>query len=199
MLNPILSNFSIMFTDDFFPKEITSKYDTFLFHKNGPFKDLNSFLYESIKGLTIPGFNIKTNDILNLNNLGINNNNDNLLINRYYPQNAPINELIDSNTISLNFRNSILNWMYLYEMLFSYYKRKRSINDFCLVLTLNDSAEIPMIRFKFSDCFATTLPGLSFAYNENFSTSKEFECGFVFNEMEIDFIVPNFDLNKLTL
>ena len=73
------------------------------------------------------------------------------------------------------------------------------MNDFWITLTLDDSAENPMIRFRLSDCFISTIPGLSFAYNQNFNESKTFEIGFTFNKFDVEFIIPDFNITKLNL
>ena len=162
MLNPILSNFRIDIDDNFFPIEITQKYDEFLYYKKSPFKSIKSHLYESIQQLNIPGINLALMNVTGLQNLGQNpslSNFPNTTVNKSFPGTAPLNEIIDGTSISITFRNSILNWMYCYEMLYSYYKRTRVLKDFQIILTLSDSAEIPMIRWKFSSCFASGSKG----------------------------------------
>ena len=203
MLNPSLSNFRIEFSDDFFPKEITMKYDEFLFHKNSPFKLIKTQIYESIQQLTLPGISINTVSATGLENLGLNPRSSNSFpettVNRQYPGTDPLNNVIDSTVVTISFRNSIINWMYIYEVFYSYYKRKRSITDFQIILIMMDSAEIPMIRFKLSDCFVSTLPGLDFAFNASFNESKTFDAGFTFNKFDVDFLIPGFNLTKMNL
>jgi len=200
MLNPILSNFRIDFDDNFFPIELTQKYDDFLFYKKSPFKSIKTHFYESIQQLNIPGINLSLMTVNSLMNLGKNPDLTNFpqtTVNKIFPGTAPLNEIISGTSVSITFRNSIINWMYCYEVLYSYYKRTRNIKDFQITLTLSDSAEIPMIRWKFSKCFTSELPALEFAYNQSFSESKTFDATFTFNEMDVDFIIPSFDLNKV--
>ena len=202
MINPVLSNFRLDFSDDFFPIEITKKYDDFLFHKNSPFKSLRSHFYESIQTFVMPGINLNTISAIGLSNLGKNpqvGDFPHTTINRHYPGTAPQNEIIDGIVFNVTFRNTILNWMYCYEILYSYYKRSRSVDQFQIIITMMDGSEVPMIRFKLGACFASTMPGLEFSFNQSFSESKTFDCGFTFNTLDVDFLVPNFDLKQLTL
>jgi hypothetical protein len=202
MINPVLSNFRIDFDDAFFPLDITKKYDDFLFHKNTPFKSLRSHLYESIQTFNIPGINLNTITAQGLQNLGLNPKKGDWphsTVNRHFAGTAPMNEIFDGILFNVTFRNTILNWMYLYEILFRYYKRSRDVDQFGILITMMDSAEVPMIRFKLGDCFISTIVGLEFSFNQSFSESKTFDCGFTFNTLDVEFLVPNFDLKSLEL
>lgn len=203
MLNPVLSNFRTEFSANFFPEDVVKKYDGFLFHKNSPLKTIEAHLLESIQQTSLPGLALQTVNIAGMNNTGSAKKNYTVFnhntINKQYPGTAPLNEVYDSTVINISFKNTILNWMYIYEIMFSFYKRKRDIKDFQIILVMMDSAEIPMIKFTLSDCFISTIPGLTFAYNESFSETKSFDCGFAFNKFDVDFIVPNFDLKQITL
>jgi len=201
MLNPSLSNFRIEFSDDFFPTEITEKYDAFLFNKNTPFKFTKAFLYESIQNLDMPGINLNEYSVNGLSNLGLNPRDSggfpHTTVNRQFPGTDAMNAIVDSTKVTITFRNSIINWMYMYEMFYSYYKRSRSIKDFKIFVIMLDSGEIPMIKFSLSDCYVSSLPGLSFAYNAAFNESKTFDVGFTFNKFDVEFIIPNFNVTKL--
>ena len=161
MLNPSLSNFRIEFSDNFFPYEVTKKYDDFLFNKNSPFKLIKTHVYESIQQLNLPGINVNTVSATALMNLGLNprdgNGFPNTTVNRQYVGTDPLNTVVDSTVATITFRNSIINWMYVYEIFYSYYKRTRSISDFQITLIMMDSAEIPMMKFKLSDCFPISI------------------------------------------
>lgn len=203
MINPILQNFEIQFSEDFFPELITEKYDNFLFHKNYPFKTLKSYLLETIQNLDIPGINLQTILVAGLNNTGLNNNDfsglNHQTVNRSYPGTSPVNEVVEGVSVVITFRNTLLNWMYCYEVLYRYYARKRSMKDFYINLTMSDSAEIPMIRFSLYDCFISAMPGLSFNFVNAFNETNSFNVTFTFNKFDVSFIVPEFDLKKVIL
>ena len=189
-----------MFADSFFNEGIRKKYDSFLFHKNYPFKTFEGYFYETIQQVEIPGLNLKTISVAGLNNFGNSSELDGqVTVNREYPGTSPINEIVTETVVNLTFRNTIINYLYCYEVLYGYYKRKRSLTDFLITLTMLDSAENPMIRFKLSDCFVSAIPGLTFAYNQSFNESKTFDIGFSFNKFDVEFIIPDFDLTKMTL
>lgn len=205
MINPDLSNFRPIFGDNFFPEIVTKKYDKYLFHKNYPFKTMEAYFYETIQNVSVPGVNLQTIAVNALQNLGKSGGQipgygvPNSTINRVYPGTASENDTIDGVTINITFRNTILNWMYCYEMLKLYYRRTRTIKDFYFILEMRDSADIPMIHFKLSDCFISMMPGLEFAFNQSFSESKTFDIGFTFNQLDVLFVVPGFNLEEINL
>ncbi len=202
MINPVLSNFQTIFDSSFFPKEITKKYDDFLYQKNYPFKTLEAYLYETIQNVDMPGINLQTITAAGLANLGKNpllTNFPNTTVNQHYPGTASQNDIVDGISVNVTFRNTILNWMYCYEVLYRYYSRTRSIKEFGLSLIMKDSSEIPMIRFGLGDCFIGSMPGLSFSYNQAFNESKTFDVGFTFNSFGVDFLLPDFNLSSVNL
>lgn len=198
MINPVLSNFEIVLSDHFFPKEITEKYDDFLFNRNYPFKNLESYLYETIQNLDMPGINLQTIAATALNNFGEIPGGQST-VNRQYRGTANQNEIVDGTVVNLTFRNTLLNWMYCYEVLYNYYQRKTNLKDFGIYLTMKDSAEIPMLRFSLTDCFISQMPGLSFSYNQAFNESKTFDIGLTFNSFNVNFLLPEFSLTKKVL
>ncbi len=200
MINPVLSNFRVEFGENFFPDIATKKYDNFLFHKNYPFKTLRDYFYETIQEISIPGINLNTIAAVGLNNVGNFGNDFNAsTVNKNYPGTSPINEIVDGITINITFRNTILNWMYCYEILYRYYNRNRTIKDFYIQLIMKDSAEIDMINFSLSDCFISTMPGLSFSYIQSFSESLTFDVSFTFNKFDVKFLIPEFNSKKVII
>lgn len=207
MLNPSLQNVEIQFSDNFFPKELTQKYDDFLFQMNHPFKTLRDNFMESIQMLTIPGLSISPLIIQGLDNTGRDPRNSNLnpvgfphaTQNRAYEGNEPWWNVIESSVINISLRNNILNYMYCYEMLYSRYKREFRTEQFNVYLILKDSAEIPMMRFSAIDCFLTQVPAMEFSFMSSFGESKSFDIGIQFNKLDVDFNIPDFDVKKIWL
>lgn len=201
MINPVLSNFRLDFSDNFFPVGMTQKYDDFLFHKNYPFKTLKTYFYETIQSIDIPGMDLNVLSVNGMNNTGNLSGvgNDNPITNMPFLGNNPDNEITDNIKVIVSFRNTLLNWMYCFEMLHNYNARKRFVKDFFITLTMKDSAEIPMIQFQFTNCFVATCPGMTFAYNVAFNDSKTFEISFVFTKFQTKFIFPNFNVNKINI
>lgn len=212
LLNPSTDKFRIEFSQGFYPELLTKKYDDYLFHLNSPFKSIQAHLIESIQSLTVPGINLNTISALGLGNLGsgkasqagnfmnnVGKQFPHTTIARHFPGTSSQNEIIDGNQVNITFRNTILNWCYLYEVLYSFYKRTRDISDFYMTLTMLDTSEVPMLRFKFGDCFIGQLPGLEFSYNQQFRDVKTIDAGLVFNKLDIDFLMPSFNLQKIDL
>lgn len=208
MLNPNLQNFQIYLSDDFFPEDITEKYTNYLKHVNHPFKNLKDNFLESIQQMTIPGVNMQPLLIAGMDNTGQDPRNPNLnqpygfphtTQNRVYEGNEPWWNNLSETTFTLTLRNNIINWMYCYEMFYRRYLRENRTNQFQAVLTMMDSAEIPMIKFTASDCFIITLPPLEFAFNTAFGESKTIDVGIQFNKFDVDFNVPNFKKLNINL
>ena len=208
MLNPVLSNTEIHFSSEFFPDIVTKKYDDFLHHKNTPLKSIKAHFLESIQNISTPGINLNLlaiNAIANMKNTDINHNIpgsngfDHTTVNKTYPGTDPLNNVIDTSIVTLQMRNSILNYMYSYEMYYRYYKRTRDVDDFIITIIMKDSAEIPLIHFNFRGCFVITLPGLEFSFSSAFMESKTIDIGFQFNSLDVDFVVPGFNLERIIL
>lgn len=203
MINPVLTNTKIHFSDDLFPEEIIKKYNDFLFHKNYPLKNIGAVIYESIQNIEIVGININPLIIQSINNTrgsSLNKSSNGFphtTINRGYPGTDPLNNIIDNPILTITMRNNLLNWMYFYEVCHGYYNRTRNIDLFDIIITALDSAEIPMINFRLKNCFVQTLPGLSFSFNSAFNESKTIDVGIFFNEFNVEFLIPSFNLEKI--
>lgn len=198
MLNSVLSNFRIEFGDEFFPEELTAPFSKYLYLKNNPLKTLEGYLYETIQNWDIPGIDFQEL-VTNIGN--VNSRRDDFhetSAKRSYPGTDNINNIIGDSALSITMKNSILNWMYCYGILRSYYNRKRETDQFMIRIIIMDSADIPMIQIRLSDCYLSGLPGLSFAYNTQFNESKTFDCKFTFNGFNVDFLIPGFDINDRT-
>jgi hypothetical protein len=203
MINPVLTNTKIHFSDDLFPEEFIKKYNDFLFHKNYPLKNIGAVIYESIQNIEIAGINLNPLIVQSINNTrgsSLNKSSNGFphtTINRGYPGTDPINNIIDNQVLTITMRNNLLNWMYFYEVCHGYYKRTRNIDLFDIIITALDSAEIPMINFRLKNCFVQTLPGLSFSFNSAFNETKTIDVGIFFNEFNVEFLIPSFNLEKI--
>lgn len=199
-LNPNTDKFTIEFGENFYVKELMEKYNEFLFHKNSPIKDIQSHIHESIQSIQIPGMQLNVVNVNGMSNIGAAGNLNSqaaLTINRNYQGNAPINEIIDSTSITVTFRNTLINWMYIYELFRGSYARQSQLKQFFVNITLRDAAEIPMLNVEFSDCFISGLPGLEFSYNTSFRESKTFDVTITFNKMDFAFIIPSFQKKNI--
>lgn len=199
-LNPSTDKFTIEFGPQFYVPELMTKYDEFLFHKNSPIKNIQAHIHESIQSISIPGMSLNTIAVNDLQNIGFAGNTKTqtpITINRQYMGNAPMNSVIESTTITVTFRNTLINWMYIYELFRNYYNRNTKLKEFFIDITLRDSAEIPMLNFMFEDCFTSGLPGLEFSYNTSFRESKTFDVTFTFNKMNVNFIIPSFNKKNI--
>ena len=208
MLNPNTDKFSIAFDSKFFNNDIAKKYNDYLFHLNGPIKNIQDHIEESIQSLSIPGFELEVLQVNGLSNLkgtvfqSLGSkpiNFPNTSSTRQYAGTAADNVVLESQSVGITFRNTLLNWMYLYEYSQNYYKRSRSVFEFGIIITLHDAAEIPLMNFVFQDSFISGMPGLEFAFNQAFREAKTIDTKFTFNGMTTNFMIPEFGLSKLIL
>lgn len=201
-LNPNTDKFTIEFGSNFYVPELMDKYNEFLFHKNGPIKDIQSHVHESIQSIQIPGMTLSTvavNDMSNIGGAGTVRSSAPLTVNRQYPGNAPLGALIESTSVVVTFRNTLINWMYIYELFRTYYQRQSKMEEFFIDITLRDASEIPMLQIYFDDCFTSAMPGLEFSFNTAFRESKTFDATFTFNKMDVNFLIPSFRKSNLKI
>lgn len=201
-LNPVCDKFQIEFIGDYFSGKYLDKYNEYLYNKNSPLKDIMLVLKESIQSLTVPGFGLSPLVISGLNNLGNNSMTGyfpNPTTNAQYPGTQPQAEIWDSTTVNMTLRNNIINYMLLYELFYMYNKRDREVGQFQIIQTVLDSAEIPIFNFKFGGVFLQGMAGLEFSTNAGFREAKTIEAIFAFNTLDVEFIVPGFEMGTINL
>lgn len=200
MLNPILSKVEIFFSSEFFPPCMSKKYNDWLFHINHPFKNIEDFFIESIQNVTIPGINVPSLQVNNIPNKSFGRGDEHMPVeNRFFEGHEPWFNAIENSVVTLTFRNNILNWMYCYEMLYNRYKRNNRVDRFFMIFTLKDSADIPMVKLSFSDCWIENLPALEMSFNSAFNESKTFDATIKFNKFDVDLAIPEFEKMDLGL
>lgn len=200
MLDPLIDKYIIEISSEFFNTNYAKKYSNFLYNMNGPIKDLQTHFYESFQNINIPGITAQPTVVSGLGNLnGVNTggsspkNMTETTIDRQYIGNMPFNQILNSNNITINCKNTYINWMYSYEYFRDYFARKRSVKDFTITITVFDAGNIPMLMFIFSDCFISSLPDLEFLVNQAIREPRNFDLGFVFNKFDVKFLIPNFN------
>lgn len=198
MLNPSTDKFFLEFSGEFFNTTFIEQYNDFLKHKNHPIKELPGHIVESVQNVQIPGMTLNTLIIDGLNNTGLSNPGmfGNLVapptVNANYSGTSNINQIIESNIITVTFKNTIINWMYFYQYFRAYYDRNRPVTEFEIRLIVKDAANIDMLMFRFSNSFISGMPGLEFAFNEAFRESKTIDIQFTYSGYNVDFILPGF-------
>lgn len=201
MLNPVLSNVKIQFGESFFPDNIAKKYDEFLYNSSYPLPTIRQYFHETIQSFTLPGIgydNLQITDLPNVRNNEIGGDGFfHPVTQASYPGHIPQDQVFSSIDINITFKNTILNWLYLYECMDSYYKRRRTMKEFDLSIVMMDSAERPMILYHATNCYSFNIPELEFAYNLSFSESKTFDTTIRFNQMTVKMILPDFDMTTL--
>lgn len=204
MLDPLIDKYIIEISNDFFNTDYSKKYTNFLYNMNGPIKDLATHFYESFTMINIPGITVSPTVVSGLGNLKDVNfggskaptNMTETSVDRQYVGNSPFNQILNSNNITINCKNTYINWMYSYEYFRDYFARNRTVKDFKITITVYDAGNIPMMMFIFSDCFVSSLPDLEFLTNQAIREPRNFDLGFIFNKFDVKFLIPNFSSGK---
>lgn len=203
MLNPVLSNTKIIIGTQFFPETLTKKYDDYLYGVNYPLKTLELYLHETIQQITIPGIDLQTIDVEALPNVNNNPPNSPDFFHdthvETYEGTVSQAETISAREATITFKNTIINWMYLYEYCFEHYKRNRQTTVGSLFVMMYNAAEVPVLQFHMQRAFISSMPGLEFAFNASFSESKTFDVNFKFNQIDVKFILPDINHKVLSL
>lgn len=203
MLNPSLGNVTVYISSNFFPECMIKKYNDWLFHLNSPIKLFPDVFVESIQNITVPGFTTPNIAVENLPNGGRNGFHQGDIhastMNRFFEGHQPWFNVIEGSLLTLGFRNNIINWMYCYEMLYGRYRRNERVEQFQIIITVHDSADIPMIKYVFSDCWIEMLPALEMSFNASFNETKTFDVGVKFNRYDVEFCIPEFKKTDIDL
>lgn len=202
MLNPETNNFVIEFGNKFYHEKLIEKYNNFLYHKNNPVKDIKNHIHESIETLSVPGLNLGVVEVNGIKNFKSPQENRQTTSNWVFPKNQSLLEAFEINKLNIVCKNTLINWTYFYEFFRFYIKRGKkdqelNLEDFKISVIVQDSANIPILMFTFKNCFSASLPALDFSYGSPYNESKTIDVGFWFNEMDINLLIPNYDLKNL--
>lgn len=203
MLNPILSNAIIQFGNGFFPEEMTEKYDTYLYRLNYPLKTFRGYFHETIQSLSVPGLSLQPTELVGLyNNGNLKADRSNFEHNTTQftqPGNADYTSVLTDNKVTITFKNTILNWLYVWEFAYNYYKRRDRVGTFDVNVILKNSAEINILGFYFNDAFITNTAELEFSFTEALSDSKTFDISILFKEFNVRSLIPEFNETLIKL
>ena len=197
MLNPESNNFKLDFGNDLFPDFLTEKYDEYLFTANKPIKNIKNHIHESIQGFTLPGLEIPVNEINGLKNFSNSEALGQKTENYVFQKNQPIIEMYQLNRVNVIMKNTIINWIYFYEAFRAYAERgkvRNRLNEFTINVLVRDASDTPIVYFNFKNCFFATLPTLDFTQNATFNETKTIDVGFWFNQLDVKFIIPKFNV-----
>lgn len=201
-LNPVVDKFRVDFSAGFYPKSMTERYNRYLRTKNAPLKTIQDVIAESIVGLQIPGFEFQQLNVTDMPNLGkdpYKGEFPTVVTQITYPQDTSKMATFTSQVVTLTLQNNLLNWLYFYEMYNAFFKNNRTVDFFSFFVTMLDASEIEIFRFRFEGCFCSGMAGLDISSNEEFMQSKTVDVSILFNSMEVDTLIPDFNLKTVNL
>ena len=201
LLNPATDKFKVAFLGLFDDKNVTEKYDKYLYTRNHPLKTIEEAITETIVGVNTPGVNLQTTTITGMPNVGSSRPATPSSTQMLVPANTSLAEMFESQVLTIQMRNNILNYLFFYEAFYANYLPENSDEYlfFTVVVDILDSAEIPMMRFKFGNCFITTMGGMELFTNNGFREAKTLDLGITFNTMDVEIIIPGFKTKTMSI
>lgn len=191
--NPRSDKFLTNLPVDFFLPEITEKYNRYISLQDSYFTSINQVVNESIQSVEIPGLSqeLRTQTTVAGNSgssAGVTN--DVTL----YPDTRPLEEIIESNTITVRFRHldSYINYFFLMETFYKMYALKTTNDErrFVLPVTCLSIDNHPVFNVVFSKCLFKSINGISLDYNKQAREFNTFTCEFAYSDFSILFDLP---------
>lgn len=191
--NPRSDKFVTQLPTNFFINEIAQKYNRYIQLQNSYFTSINQVVNESIQALEIPGLSQElTSQTTTSGDSGSSSGvtTDVTL----YPDTRPLEEIIESNTITVQFRHldSYINYFFLMETFYKMYNLKTSNDErrFVLPVTCLSVDNHPVFNVIFSKCLFKGINGLSLGYNQQARDFRTFSCEFAYSDFSVEFDLP---------
>lgn len=186
--NPRGDKFATHLPKNFFDPEISKKYNKYIKLQDSYFNDIISIINESIMRVSIPGLEQELISQRTVSGQGGNIEQDITL----HKANKPLEEVIETNTITVTFRHldSFINYFYLMEMFYKKYAKQTTDSRFMLPITLLNVDKIPVFVAVFDQCLFKSIQGLELSFDSTNREFKEFTCDFTFSNFSIVFDMP---------
>lgn len=189
--NPRGDKFVLKFPKNFFNSKVSPKYNRYIQLQNSYFTSIEQVINESVISVELPGLTqelVSETTSTGTSNNGAVGSQDVTL----YPDNRPLEEVIESNTITVTFRHldSYINYFYLMELWYTWYLANQKDARFVLPITCLSSDDHPVFTIVFSKCIFKSIQGQTFTYNNQSRDFKEFTCEFVYSDFSVDFDLP---------
>lgn len=191
--NPRSDKFTTQLPTDFFLDDICQKYNRYIQLQNSYFTSINQLVNESIQSLEIPGLSQELAS--QTTTAGDSGSASGVTTDvTLYPDTRPLEEIIESNTITVQFRHldSYINYFFLMETFYKMYNLKTS-NDarrFILPVTCLSVDNHPVFNVIFSKCLFKSINGLTLGYNQQARDFRTFSCEFAYSDFSVEFDLP---------
>lgn len=191
--NPRSDKFMCSLPKDFFLSDICEKYNRYLSLQNTFFDTINQVVNESIQSVNIPGLS----QDLHAQQTVSSNSGSSLGVSTditLYPDTKPLEEIVETNVITLVFRHldSYINYFFLMETFYKMYNQKTSNSDrrFIIPVTCLSVDNHPVFNVIFSQCIFKSINGLDLSYNNQKRDFQTFSCEFAYSDFTVDFDMP---------
>lgn len=191
--NPRADKFTTQLPTDFFLPEICEKYNRYIQLQNSYFTTINQVVNESIQTLEIPGLSqeLRTETTTSADSGSASGVMTDVTL---YPDTRPLEEIIESNTITVQFRHldSYINYFFLMETFYKMYNQKTTNDErrFILPVTCLSIDNHPVFNVIFSKCLFKGINGLSLGYNQQARDFRTFSCEFAYSDFSVEFDLP---------
>lgn len=201
--NPRADKFRLSLPTDFFLPDICEKYNRYIQLQNSYYTTINQIVNESIQSVEIPGLSqeLRT-ETTTSSDSGASSGNSVGLDVTLYPDTRPLEEIIESNTITINFRHldSYINYFFLMETFYRMYARSTSNDDrrFILTCTCLNVDNAPVFNIIFSKCLFQAIQGMTLSYNQMTRDFNTFSCSFAYSDFSVEFDMPQGQAKQYT-
>lgn len=191
--NPRADKFSTYLPNNFFLDDICEKYNRYISLQNSYYTTINQIVNESIQKVEIPGLSQELSSVTTTSSdSGTANGVTNDIT--LYPDTRPLEEIIESNTIVVEFRHldSYINYFFLMETFYRMYQHNTTNDErrFILPVTCLSVDNHPVFNVIFSKCLFKSIAGLSLAYNQQTRDFLTFQCEFAYSDFTVEFDLP---------
>lgn len=192
--NPTGNKFRLSLPTTLFIPSITEKYNRYINLKNTYFKSIDQMVNESIMRVEIPGLQqeVMSQTTVATSSTGINSSGPELDV-TYYAGTKPLEEVQESNEITLTIRHTdaYMIYFFLLETFYHLYRRDSSkISRFTIPVTCLTNEEVPAFNAVFDKCLYKSISGLNLGYDMITKDFKEFQIVFVYSDFSVDFDLP---------
>lgn len=182
------SQFIFNLPSDFLPNE-TLKEFTPLLEKNWvQYENVIDYINSTIKGINFPGFSIQTPEQSIKRGKKL-----------HYKPTTNINDIVSSNELTLTVRSvdSDLNYIILLDIFSKHYLDTDHIYVEPFILTALDIHRDAIYQVKFKDIIFKSISENNFNYSVQRIQAKEFTCTFIYDFIDIEYMVDRKKLLEL--
>jgi len=182
------SQFIFNLPSDFLPNESLKEFTPLLEKNWVQYENVIDYINSTIKGINFPGFSIQTPEQSIKRGKKL-----------HYKPTTNINDIVSSNELTLTIRSvdSDLNYIILLDIFSKHYLDTDHIYIEPFILTALDIHRDAIYQVKFKDIIFKSISENNFNYSVQRIQAKEFTCTFIYDFIDIEYMVDRKKLLEL--